>query len=220
MKNVFLKFFKIVSHIHNKEDKISTPKIIAKNRIHLDKLIKKEISKNGNDCNLNHIDVSLVTDMARLFNYIPKFNGNISKWNTANVENMFAMFEGSQFNGDISHWNVSKVWNMAQMFEKSLFNNDISDWNVSNVTRMERMFYHSNFTQNISMWQPYKLICTVHAFRACEAEAPYWIHPVSLSERIKIIDSHQSHMNDSLRNISDKLGVNLFPNSSIKIKIR
>ena len=207
MENLFTKFLNIVSNIKNEQ--LDRSKIIAKDRAHLEKLIKKEIAKNGNKCDLNHIDVSNIKDMARLFNYIPDFNGNISKWDTSNVENMFAMFENSKFNGDISNWNVSKVWNMAQMFQKSNFNNDISNWDASNVTSMEKMFCNSSFTQDISIWQPYKLSSAAYAFSNCKTEPPYWINYVDTSEREKIVNLHQSQMNNTLRNLSNKLGVNL-----------
>jgi surface protein len=49
-----------------------------------------------------------------------KFNGDISRWNVSNVENMFAMFhEASDFNQPIGNWNVSNVTNMGAMFERA-----------------------------------------------------------------------------------------------------
>ena len=86
-------------------------KIIVKDNEHLKLLIKKEIEKNGPNCDLNHIDVS-------------------------NVTSMYAMFWNSKFNGDISNWDVSNVTNMDSMFRDSQFNQDISKWHVSNVTGM------------------------------------------------------------------------------------
>ena len=90
-------------------------KIVAKNKKHLYSLILEEINNNGLDCDLNHIDVS-------------------------NVTNMASMFQGSRFNGDISKWDVSNVTDMWRMFYHSKFNGDISKWDVINVTIMYGMF--------------------------------------------------------------------------------
>ena len=46
---------------------------------------------------------------------------------------MSAMFSESKFNGDISKWDVSNVQDMSAMFYDSNFNRDISNWNISNV---------------------------------------------------------------------------------------
>ena len=49
-----------------------------KTRVELWKIIKSRISKEGSNCDLNDIDVSLIDDMSWLFNTL-EFNGDISK---------------------------------------------------------------------------------------------------------------------------------------------
>ena len=44
----------------------------------LEKIVEDRISKEGPNCDLNDIDVSLIDDMSWLF-YESKFNGDISK---------------------------------------------------------------------------------------------------------------------------------------------
>jgi surface protein len=114
-------------------------KIVATDKKHLQLLIKQEIKKNGPNCDLNHIDVSNVTDMAEMF-HDSQFNGDISKWDVSKATNMDSMFYDSQFNRDISEWDVSNVTDMSWLFYKSKFNQDISNWDVSNVTDMRSMF--------------------------------------------------------------------------------
>ena len=74
----------------------------------LKSIIKKRIEKEGNEVNLNDIDISEITDMSGVFAGT-NFNGNISNWNVSNVTDMTSMFNGCKsFNQDISKWNVSK----------------------------------------------------------------------------------------------------------------
>ena len=83
----------------------------VKNKTVLKNLIKKCKKILGNDCNLNWIDISNVTDMSYMFDK-SNFNGDISKWDISNVTDMRYMFLHSKFNRDISNWDVSKVTTM------------------------------------------------------------------------------------------------------------
>ena len=110
-----------------------------KTKDELEDIIKQKIESEGNECDLNDIDTSNITDMSWLF-YSSKFNGDISKWNVSKVTNMSGIFYSSKFNGNISNWNVSNVTNMRNMFLYSKFDGDISKWDVSNVKFKLSMF--------------------------------------------------------------------------------
>ena len=127
------------------------PTLQPETRKKLQDLIRREMEQHGNQCDLNHIDVSFFTDFSYLFES-SKFNGNISKWNVSRAIYMDFMFEESEFNGDISMWDVSKVVDMHRMFKDSRFNGNISDWNTSRTAKMSFMFYGSNFNGDISKW--------------------------------------------------------------------
>lgn len=126
-----------------------------KNRHALETIIRETIEKEGNNCDLNFIDVSGIKDMAFLFEdpIFRDFNGDISKWDVSNVERMRGMFHLSKFNGDISKWNTKKVSDMSWMFAESKFNGDISKWDVSNVQLFDAMFYNNAvFSGDLSKW--------------------------------------------------------------------
>ena len=102
-------------------------KYFPKTKEELKDLIKQRIEQEGNEVDLNDIDVSKIKNMSELF-YGLNFNCDISNWNVSNVTNMKAMFYGCE-----------------------KFNQDISKWNVSNVTEMRNMFYYcTSFNQDIS----------------------------------------------------------------------
>ena len=84
-------------------------------------IIEQELKRQGADADLNHIDVSGVTDMSFLFDgldvrNIKIRNIKIDKWDTSNVTDMRFMFFGlTYFNGDPSAWDVSNVTNKQYM---------------------------------------------------------------------------------------------------------
>jgi surface protein len=183
-------------------------KIIAKDYYDLRQIIQKEIKDKGSECDLNHIDVSSVTDMSNLFRDLP-FNGNISQWDVSNVSNMGFMFYKSQFNGDISKWNTSNVTDMDSMFSDSKFNSDISQWDVSNVRDMDWMFYNCPFEGDISNWKPYKL---GNNYNLYISNIPYWSTYESTEERNKAIVAY--HLKKEL---NDELNISAIQKKNIKI---
>ena len=74
-----------------------------KNKVELMKIIKETIKEQGNNCDLNFIDTSKITDMSYLF-YNTKFNGDISKWNVSKVKDMSNMFRNSPIEGNEPDW--------------------------------------------------------------------------------------------------------------------
>ena len=90
-----------------------------KRKKELEKIMEDRITKEGPNCDLNDIDVSLIMDMSYLFygSELSKFNGNISEWDVSSVKDMRGMFAYSNFNQDISNWKINKDCNINHVFE-------------------------------------------------------------------------------------------------------
>ena len=125
--------------IGNSASYISVYSCQPKDKKELKDIIEDRISKEGPNCDLNDIDVSLITDMSNLFNG-EDFNGGISGWNVSNVDEMTGLFSFSKFNQDISKWDVSNVKSMDWMFYGSAFDKDISNWKIRKDCYTNRIF--------------------------------------------------------------------------------
>ena len=143
------------------------------------KIVKAELDRLGHDADLNHIDVSRVTDMYSLFSctnmdFGTKYkdmNPDVSGWDVSNVQNMTRMFkECSNFNCDLSQWDVSNVENMRCMFYRCRnFNQSLSEWIVSKVEDMNAMFcYCDKFNQDLSQWDVSNVKDMKYMFYYCE----------------------------------------------------
>ncbi|MCE6959378.1 DUF285 domain-containing protein [Cereibacter sphaeroides] len=83
------------------------------------------------------------------------FNRDISRWNTANVTDMAALFDGdAAFNQAIGGWDTARVRSFATMFrEADAFTADISGWQVPDVRDMTSMFHgNDGFSGDLSSW--------------------------------------------------------------------
>ena len=104
--------------------------LFPKTKAELKEMIKAEIEQFGNECSLNHIDVSKIDNMNQLF-FNSDFDGDISEWNVSNVLRMYALFAKSKFTGknsDLSKWDVSNVKSIDGMFEYSPLEGNEPDW--------------------------------------------------------------------------------------------
>ena len=113
-------------------------------------------------------DTSLVEDMSgwtgsafQGFGGKSTFNGDISRWDTGRVTDMYRMFlSASAFNQNIGSWDTSSVTNMQYMLHGNThtgwmvaFNQPIGSWDTSKVTNMYGMFGGAiEFNHPIGSW--------------------------------------------------------------------
>ena len=115
--------------------------------------ITREVRMNE-QCDLNDIDVSGISDFSSLFENT-NFNGDVSDWDMSKATTTKAMFKNTLFDGDISGWELGRVEDMSEMFLNSLYTGvkySIADWNVSSCQLMSGMFKNSRFNGDISKW--------------------------------------------------------------------
>ena len=103
-----------LKHFINERLKITSNsrplKIVPKDKKELQAIIKDELVRQGEDADLNFIDVSGIFDMSNLFDGLQIENIKIDEWDVSNVEYMSSMFlNQKKFNCDISGWDVSNV---------------------------------------------------------------------------------------------------------------
>lgn len=93
---------------------------------------------------LSNLDVSQIKDFSNLFRG-SLYNGDLSNWNTSNVNSMTCLFDESKFNNNsICNWNTSNVESMNFIFSNSNFNGDISNWDFTKITMLKYMFLNNN----------------------------------------------------------------------------
>lgn len=101
--------------------------------------IQEAIKSDGNEADLNYIDVSSISDFTGLFyDQFREFNGDISEWDMSNAVDCSRMFAFSMYtgeNGDLTDWNMKSLVYAQQMFYRSKFDGDISTWSLPSLDK-------------------------------------------------------------------------------------
>lgn len=126
--------------------------IVATSSVHLSTLIGEHIDRFGPHCDLNHIDVSGITNMDNVFAR-SAFNGRIDRWDTGRVSSAIQMFADSEFDGDISRWNMDSLRFANKMFENAKFSGDISSWTFAKPGpgNLDKAFYSEHFRSDMPL---------------------------------------------------------------------
>lgn len=125
--------------------------IQVRSREELIQHVQSHIKEHGPTCDLNHLDVSGLSDFRNVFDGT-HFDGDVSRWDVSNATTLFGLFNRTPFNGDVSKWNVSKTKNFSFMFGHTPFNGNLSAWDLSSASTLEGMFYHGAFNGDIAQW--------------------------------------------------------------------
>ena len=113
----------------------------------LQKYLKSEIEKQGENVVIRNLDVSLIDNLSLLFDDCENIRTlDLSGWKTSGVKDMSAMFYGCQNleSLDVTGWDTSNVKNMNCMFSfcGNIISLDLSGWDISKIKSMKHMFYY------------------------------------------------------------------------------
>jgi hypothetical protein len=114
----------------------NTPIVTTNATIHT--VVDQEIRRLGLHADLNHIDVSQVTDFSHLFTN-SGFQGNMARWDVSNAVNMSRLFENAIFSGDLCLWDVSKVQSFDRCFHCNSGKANIQGWIIPPTANVEWM---------------------------------------------------------------------------------
>ncbi|MFC4891481.1 BspA family leucine-rich repeat surface protein [Pseudofrancisella aestuarii] len=130
---------------------IEDTKVVAKDRNHLDSLVRKEIEIQigennltvyGSSLDLNHIDISRITDLSGLF------CGMKFKYPDARYYEV-----DTTINIDISLWDVSNITDMSSMFaSESIEVIGVGNWNICNLRKASNMFQGAKIKNSESLY--------------------------------------------------------------------
>ncbi len=173
-------------------------------------LINKAINDDGNEVDLNYIDISQVTDISGLFVDKTEFNGDVRCWDVSAVTSMRSMFQNAEaFNRDLSNWQPLLAKDMARMFYNAKsFNSALFSY-VDQVEDMESMFEGAvAFNQDLSAWDTGSVMRMTNIFNgATSFNAPLFADVTSVESMINTFKGAKSFCQD-LSSWGDKLKKN------------
>jgi len=135
------------------------------------KELKDIINNSPKTADLNHLDVSQITNLDRLF-INTDFQGNISEWNVENVTSAGRAFDGCvNFNSNLSKWKPKKLRFAEYMFVGcESFNSDLTNFNLSYMSDMSHMFDGcTKFNGDVSSFDLEHTENVLYMFAGCES---------------------------------------------------
>jgi hypothetical protein len=180
---------------------VKQTKVVPKNGEELMKVVYDEIKRLGFTCDLNHIDVSHVTNFNNVFYAMSPemtfFNGDVSEWDVSRMKSCDFMFSSCHFDGDLSQWDVSHCESFRSMFNTATHftGKGLENWRLKSAKTTSYMF-HKTFKfsgDTITDWKiPKGLTEMSHMFtRAFGLEADFskWnLSHVPLKGKSEIFD--------------------------------